>query len=333
MLPASNKGIGMSLGFPDVCLTPPVPLPVPYPNIALNVLMAIFSPVVKVSMLPALNMAAFTPMTMGDEAGLAHPTFKGTGRYTMGNPIVHIDMLPAINLLCPTTGNNFNDPLGLVVMPSLTNVFFTYRAGGGEEGILPIPAVDSQLLSLEPGDGPVRTAWLGEGVGYLAIRVFSLDVPARVYSAIRALEAEGLTTLVLDVRGNPGGELTAFLELAGDFLEPDSVVARVIDVDGDETAHRSRSSRPYRVPVWILVDRSTASAAELFAGCLQAHGRAVILGETTYGKGTAQQFLSSPSAEEAVTWATVTLPDGTPIHGVGVRPDIELQRPQHEREV
>src|SRR6185436_40551 len=100
MLPANNKGIGMSLGFPDVCLTPPVPLPVPYPNIALNALAAIFSPVVKLCMLPALNMASFMPMTMGDEAGLAHPTFKGTGRYPMGNPIVHIDMLPAINLLC-----------------------------------------------------------------------------------------------------------------------------------------------------------------------------------------------------------------------------------------
>jgi carboxyl-terminal processing protease len=77
MLPASNRGVGMSLGFPDVCLTPPVPLPVPYPNMGFNAMSAVFSPVVKVSMLPALNMASFVPMTMGDELGIAHPTFKG----------------------------------------------------------------------------------------------------------------------------------------------------------------------------------------------------------------------------------------------------------------
>jgi hypothetical protein len=337
MLPASNRGIGMSLGFPDVCLTPPVPLPVPYPNMGFNAMSAIFSPVVKVSMLPALNMASFVPMTMGDELGIAHPTFKGTGRYTMGNPIVHIDMLPAINLLCPTTGNNFNDPLGVVVMPSLTNVFFTYRASGADDaatGRLPIEAIDAHVPCFE-GDRArscVESAWLGPGVGYLAIQVFSLDVPARVYCAIKALAAGGLETLVIDLRGNPGGELNAFVELAGDFLEAGSVVARLVDTDGDETVVRSTNRSPHRAPLWIVVDRWTASAAELFAGCLQWHGRAVVIGERTHGKGVAQSPLLTIAGVADATAAHVNLPDGGPVHGVGVTPDVAIGEPRSREE-
>src|SRR5262245_907327 len=126
MLPASNRGAGMNMGFPDVCNTPvgPATAPLPYPNIAMNAQAVPFSPIVKVSMMPALNMGSQIPMTIGDEAGVAHPTIKGPGRYTVGNPIVSIDGMPAINLGCPTTGNNMNNGLGAVLVPSAVNVFY-----------------------------------------------------------------------------------------------------------------------------------------------------------------------------------------------------------------
>jgi carboxyl-terminal processing protease len=161
-------------------------------------------------------------------------------------------------------------------------------------------------------------------VGYLAIRVFSLDVPARVYCAMKALLAEGLETLVVDLRGNPGGELTAFLELTGDFLEAGSVVARLVDAEGDETVYRSTNRDPYRVPLWVLVDRGTASAAELFAGCLQWHGRAVVAGEKSHGKGIAQSPLLAVAGIEDSTVTRVSLPDGRSVHGLGVQPDVDL---------
>src|SRR4051812_18030329 len=101
MLPASNRGVGMNIGFPDVCLTPavPAPVPVPYPNIAMNVQAAPFSPIVKVTMMPAINMGSKIPMSLGDDAGVAHPVFKTMGMYTMGNPVVLVNSLPAVNLL------------------------------------------------------------------------------------------------------------------------------------------------------------------------------------------------------------------------------------------
>lgn len=340
MLPASNKGAGMNVGFPDVCLTPPVPVPVPYPNLAMNAMAAPFAATVKVSMVNALTMGSQIPMTSGDEAGAASP-IKGPSRYTMGNPIVSIEGLPAINLLCPTTGNNVNNALGAVLVPSVTNVFFTYAAPSSEEApaaaaspvALDAAAIARFVESLAPASALGAEALLPGGVGYLAIAVFSSGVPAWVFSAVRRLRDRGMEALLLDLRDNPGGELTSALELLGDFLEPGSLLVTLTDVDGDETPHLSQQERPFRFPLVVLVNRRTASAAEIVAGCLQAHGRALIVGEATHGKGIGQMVLAGADGR-GVHYAPVvriTLPGGRALDGVGVRPDValepELRRP------
>jgi carboxyl-terminal processing protease len=324
MLPANNKGVGMSAGFPDVCLSPALG-PFPFPNFSLNATGVPFPLNVRFTMLPAQTMITFSPFTFGDNLGTLHPTFMGQSRHVFGNFRVLVNFLPATSLLCPRIGNNFNCPLGLQVIPSLTNVFLTYDTAS-----VGTPALDLDPLiaSLHPcaGDAPVERARLGDGGGYLRIRRFSLDVPSRVHAELGALLAEGLDTLVLDLRGNPGGELTAAVELCGDFLPEGSVIARSIDADGDETVYRSRNEEPHRMPLWILVDRGTASAAEVFAGSLRWHGRAVIAGETTFGKGTALMVRPAPGDRTPMLAAasTIVLPDGSPIHGVGIRPDVEI---------
>jgi carboxyl-terminal processing protease len=358
MLPANNKGLGMFVGFPDPCLTPGLG-PVPYVNIVINAMMWNFSINIWLSGLPALHLGSFSPTSNGDQAGVLHWTKMGQGRHVLGNFRVLFNFLPATMLGCPAVSNNFNCVLDIQVSPSLTNVLLSYRSGA-EEDVRPagptIPAdravghalpadravghalpadLDRMLESLAPGAraSTVERAWLGPGVGYLRIRTFSLDVPARVYTEMASFLAEGIETLVLDLRGNPGGELTAFLELAGDFLEPGSVLARAIDADGDETVYRSTRKDPWRMPLWILVDRGTASAAELFAGCLQSHGRAVVAGERTYGKGTALMLVPGPrgGAPALAPVASCVLPDGTPVHGAGVRPDVEIGAEDAER--
>ncbi|AUX30364.1 MULTISPECIES: S41 family peptidase [Sorangium] len=332
MLPANNKAVGLSAGFPDVCLSPVLGL-FPFPNFSPNGMKFPFSFNVWISMAAALHQGSFSPMTAGDQAGTLHPTFMGQARYTLGYFKILINYLPGTMLLCVRIGNNFNCILGIQVLPSAVNVFFAYNAasaGGALPAGAPLPAdVDALVASIHPcGDASrvVDSAWIGPGIGYLRIRRFSLDVPARVHAALGALEAEGLETLVLDLRDNPGGELTAFRELAGDFLEPGSVVARAIDADGDEVVYRSSHRNPCRAPLWILVNRGTASAAELFAGCLQWHGRAIVAGERTYGKGTALKVAVDPAERAPVLApaAMMVLPGGEAIHAVGVRPDVEL---------
>ncbi|WP_438016783.1 S41 family peptidase [Sorangium sp. So ce315] len=312
MLPASNNGAGMSIGFPDVCLTPvgPVVVPIPYPNFALNAMAVNFSVKVKVAMMNALNLGTTIPMTFGMEPGVAHPLYMDVGAYVAGNSKVIIEGLPAINLTCPTTGNAGNNAVGAVLVPSAVNVFYTCAAAPEE------------VLS---GAGNVEHALLGDGIGVIRIRVFSLDVPALVYRAMRALEAEGMRELVIDLCDNPGGELRAFVELAGDFLPAGSVVATVTDGDGDEVVYRSRQEAPYTAPVTILVNRGTASAAELFAGCLMAHGRAAIAGERTYGKGVGQALCAGEGGARMAAAVRVTLPGGADVQGVGLAPELPVK--------
>lgn len=332
MLPASNRGVGMNIGFPDVCLTPagPAVVPIPYPNIAMNVQAAPFSVLVLITMMNALNMASKILMTSGDEAGVAHPMIKQMGAYTMGNPIVFIEKLPGINLLCPTTGNNMNNPVGAVLVPSVTNVLYT-RLQPSAEGADPFRRAVSvdDLRALDGAAGPpVREAMLGAGIGCVTIDLFTFDLSSLVYSAIRRLAGEGMRVLILDLRGNPGGEMDAFLRLADDFLPSGSALGEMVDGDGDTTVFEARQDDPYPYPLVVLVDRETASAAELFAGCMQAHGRAVIVGERTYGKGVAQQVVTDPEGRGAlyVTAASFTLPGGGVIQGAGVCPDVEVPR-------
>lgn len=336
MLPASNRGVGMNFGFPDVCLTPafPAPVPIPYPNFALNAQAAPFCVLVMITMVNALNMASKIPITFGDDAGTAHPMFKQMGTYVMGNPIVFIEKLPGITLLCPTTGNNMNDPVGVVLVPSAVNVLYTYRAPGAAEPVVSDPygrSLDRDQLralhaSLEEGAPLCRGALLSEGVGHLVISRFTAELPTAVYNQVRSLEAEGMRSLILDLRGCPGGELDAAVRLAGDFLDQGAVIARTWDSDGDESVVEARSDDPYRFPLVVLVDGWTASAAELFAGAVQAHGRALLVGARTYGKGLAQAVLPAIEGPGAayVTVARCALPDGTEIQGHGVRPDLEV---------
>jgi carboxyl-terminal processing protease len=140
-----------------------------------------------------------------------------------------------------------------------------------------------------------------------------------------------VTSLLVDLRGNGGGEVQSFVRLAGDFLEDGALVVTMTDGDGDEVECCARQSPDYAVPVALLVDAGTASAAELFAGCLQAHGRAVVVGERTFGKGEAQSIVTGSDGEPVYTSVvTLTLPGGRRVQGRGVEPDLPAPRGDRE---
>ncbi len=315
MLPASNRGAGMNMGFPDVCLTPAPPappIPVPYPNIAMNAQAVGFAPTVMVSMMNALNIGTRIAMSSGDEAGVAHPTIKGGSGYVMGNPIVSINKLPAINLTCPTNSNNMNDAVGAVLVPSAVNVTYAFAGADGE-----LEALGDRITSGDPGRPAVEHTLLEEGVGYLAVRLVTRDLAARVSAARRALGAEGARGLLLDLRGNPGGDVAAALATASLFVPAGTPLARWMEPDGDERTERARGSGDTHTPLVVLVDEHTASSAELLASCWQCSGRALLVGGSTFGKGVATTARGELAAE-------LRLPNGAPWHGVGLRPDLPV---------
>lgn len=341
MMPASNNGAGQNIGFPDVCLTPaaPAPIPLPYPNIAMNAMAVPFSPNIFVGFMPSLNMASKIPMTNGDEAGVAHPLFKMMGQYTMGNPTILVNCVPAANMLVPTTGNMFNNPIGAALVPCVTTTFYTDRLAAEEVGGLErddeVPTIDAAALDmLADVSRGVTRADVGEVEAHrvavdtvvVTIRRFSAVTATRVYSELRRLDAHETAGLVFDLRGNPGGDTDGCLALLDDLLPPSTVMLLRQEDDGDCTEIRARQPRAYVGPVTVVVDRSSASAAEIFAAALQAHGRARIVGEPSAGKSTAQRLARAGERLQPV-YATVAVylrHDGEPIDGCGVTPDAEL---------
>jgi carboxyl-terminal processing protease len=314
----------MFIAAPDVCATPPAGVPVPYVNVALNAMASVFSPNVFTAMMPSLTAGSVIPLTSGDEPGTMHWTFKGPAVVTTSFARVFFNFRPAATLSSLTAGNRFNAPIGSITVPSVTNVFAMRRQAEEAPSATPAEEALSLARALEAG-APVRGAMLAGGVGHLEIDIFSLDVPARAHAVLRGLVAQGMRALLIDLRDNPGGDVAAALELAGDFLAPGTLLCTLIDEDGDEIERRARPGEPHRFPLFLRLNGGTASASELFAGCLSAHGRATLIGEGTYGKGAGRVLLPSAEGLRGAA-AGVRLPDGKQIGADGLSPDVAFPR-------
>lgn len=161
-------------------------------------------------------------------------------------------------------------------------------------------------------------------VGYIAIRQFTERTADELDNAIEDLETKNVSFLVLDMRHNGGGLLQASIDVASRFLD-DGVVLYERKNDGSRETYHVGSAR--RAPSWptvVLVDGATASAAEIVAGALQDRGRAQLVGEKTYGKGSVQLIRDlSDGSSVHVTVARWQTPNGHEINGVGLSPDLE----------
>jgi carboxyl-terminal processing protease len=135
-----------------------------------------------------------------------------------------------------------------------------------------------------------RIALLPNGVGYVDVNVFSAETAAEVSNAVDSLVKMGARSLAMDLRGNPGGLLEQGVGVAELFLDRGQSIVQLRGRPGS-TAQVFTDSQPQRwptLPLAVLVDRSSASASEIVAGALQDHDRAVVLGVTSFGKGSAQ---------------------------------------------
>jgi carboxyl-terminal processing protease len=161
------------------------------------------------------------------------------------------------------------------------------------------------------------SGFVGDGVGYVRLDRFLGDVSGQVSEALEALQAEGaLRALVLDLRGNPGGLLNEAVELSGLFLPQGTLVTATRGRSGGtDQLYRTPEPPPFPdLPVAVLIDGQSASASEIVAGALQDHDRAVIVGETSYGKGLVQIVRPMPYGTALkLTVSRYTTPSGREI--------------------
>jgi carboxyl-terminal processing protease len=172
-------------------------------------------------------------------------------------------------------------------------------------------------------------------VAYLRLAQFSSDCHQLVESALDDLEDRGARALILDLRGNGGGDLHATVALLGLFLPPDTcvVTVRARDAAPQELRTRKNQRRKRDYPIVVLIDRMSASASELTAACLQDLKRATIVGEVSYGKGSVQEIIPmSQQTALRLTVATYHSPSGATPHGKGVTPDDVLPFSPADRE-
>ena len=170
----------------------------------------------------------------------------------------------------------------------------------------------------------VESEMLDDGIGYVRLTQFDNTGTAKLASAIEELLAQDPKGLILDLRGNPGGLLVESIKTTGLFLPRDTTVLIERFRDGTE--------RPYTtpdmpvaadIPMVVLVDVGSASASEIVAGALQDYGRAVLIGDKTFGKGSVQLLHElSDGSELRVTVARWFTPNNRAIHGEGLDPDI-----------
>lgn len=170
----------------------------------------------------------------------------------------------------------------------------------------------------------------GEKIGYLRITQFGEKTDKEFDLALARLEKDGATSLIMDLRDNPGGLVDEAVEIVSRFVPEKTMVVATEGRKGAAGRYEYLSkaaSRKIRWPTVVLVNGNTASAAEIVSGALQDLGKAVIVGETTFGKGSVQTVQPvdrsvAPAVAVRLTTAHYTTPSHRKIHGVGIEPDI-----------
>jgi carboxyl-terminal processing protease len=169
-----------------------------------------------------------------------------------------------------------------------------------------------------------------DGIGFLRISNLTPRTTERILEALSFFDRNEYRSLIIDLRSNPGGLLDSVVEVADLFFSSGTIVGTSgrVSEENERFTARPGISIPLDLPVVVLIDGGSASASEILAGALQDRGRATLLGETSYGKGSVQQIRRVGDGGFRLTMSKYYLPSGRFIDEVGVSPDREILAPE-----
>ncbi len=187
-----------------------------------------------------------------------------------------------------------------------------------------------EVLRKEVDVETVEYKIIQDNIGYIRITNFYQKTPTEFKNAVETLRAQNAVGLVFDLRGNPGGRLDAIVSVL-DYLLPEGVIVRMTDSSGEFTSTES-DANCIDMPMTVLVNSGTASAAELFTSALMDYKKATVIGTQTYGKGT----VTTPFSLSDGSWIYVSTqlyypPFSDNFEGVGITPDIVLELPEESK--
>ena len=180
----------------------------------------------------------------------------------------------------------------------------------------------------------VEGRMLDDDIGYLQLAEFDSVTPDQFIATYEELQAEGMRAMVLDLRGNPGGNLDAVCKVA-DRLLPKGLIVYTIDKYDMKETYEADGKHEIHIPLAVLVNGNSASAAEILAGAIKDHKKGTLVGTTTFGKGIVQRYF--PLGDGTAIKLTISdyyTPSGNNIHKVGIEPDktVEFDAEAYEKD-
>ncbi|NMB46152.1 MAG: S41 family peptidase [Firmicutes bacterium] len=225
----------------------------------------------------------------------------------------------------PTKNMSQDEAVSLMRGEPGAKVILGIRKKNGEFHDVPIIREVIEVRSI------TKQVLFDDGIGYVRLSSFSERSAQELDQALSALESQGMRSLILDLRGNPGGLLTAAIEVANQFI-PEGPILHVVGRNSvtqtveafPEAAHRS-------YPMIVMVDGYSASASEIVSGALKDTGLATLVGAQTFGKGLVQTVIPLRDGSAlSLTTARYQTAGGNDIHAVGIQPDVIVELPEGE---
>jgi len=183
-----------------------------------------------------------------------------------------------------------------------------------------------------------NTQILEDKVGYVRLAEFREDSAKEFRKALDELQAQGADSLIVDLRNNPGGLLNVAIKITEEFLTEGMTIVSTKGRRYSQNTVTQSTNRSHLIdwPMVVLINEGSASGSEIFAGALKDNKRAIILGTTSFGKGSVQSVIPLPDGSGLrLTTSKYFTPSGVSIHGTGITPDIVVERevpPEEEKD-
>ncbi|WP_022775439.1 S41 family peptidase [Butyrivibrio sp. AE2015] len=218
-----------------------------------------------------------------------------------------------------TQGLELSEVVSLIKGEEGTTVHLTILRGSD------LDEIEVDVMRAQVSVPTVTTKVMDDGVGYLQITEFDEVTPDQFTEGMAELRANDIKGLIIDLRSNPGGSLTAVCDIARQLL-PKGTIVYTVDRDGNREDYTCDGTHEIDIPVVVLVNKYSASASEILSGAIKDYGIGTLVGTTTYGKGIVQRIFDLKDGTAIkLTVSNYYTPNGNDIHGVGIDPDVEIE--------
>ena len=227
-----------------------------------------------------------------------------------GDMVVQVEDIVASSMELSELVTHIRGDKGTIVHLKMYRVGEGYMELDVERDIVDVPTLTGEMLE--------------DGIGYIMIAEFGDKTAEEFADQVKDLKAQGMTSMIVDLRDNPGGLIDSVTEILDQIL-PKGVTVWTEDKNGNKKEYQSDAAC-MKLPMVVLINENSASSSEIFAGAIRDYEYGTLIGTKTFGKGIVQSIrkLADGSAIKLTT-AKYFTPNGENIHGEGIEPDIELE--------